>query len=727
MDAQRWQHIKQIFDKAQQRTGDAREAFLNDACGEDTTLRAEVESLLHAHDNEGPADQARDAIQTALHDEEHTAAAAGRHIGPYELIEELGYGGMGRVFRARRADGQFEQQVALKLLATGIPSPEAQARFLTERQILATLNHPNIARLLDGGVSKGGPPYFVMELVEGRPIDAYCNAHQLSVHDRLMLMLDVCSAVRYAHQHLVVHRDLKPSNILVTSRGDVKLLDFGIAKLLDPGAVHGTTVPHTRTGLLPMTPSYASPEQVRGEAITTASDIYQLGVVLYELLTGCRPYQIEDRTPSEIEQIICEEAPTRPSTAVSQREEQQTAATPMSSAQLCTTLRGDLDLMVMKALRKEPERRYDAVDQLADDIRHTLNGHPVSAHPDRWTYRAGKFVHRHRWGVGVAAVIALLIISSIAGLTLQNRQIAQERDRVRMEAMKAEHVKDFLIDLFGQSDPRASRGGAATVEEVLEGGAARLQQDLADAPEIRAEMMGAIGAVYQRLGHYDEAYPLLEQSLTTRRSLFGEQHETVATGLRDLALLERQEENYATAEALFREALAIQKTHYDDDHIGVAQTRRDLAEVLHRAGRAEDAAALYADALPVYRRVLGETHSQTADVLGALGRLRNNMGDYEAAEPLLREALQIRQHTLEANHPDIAVNQRELGACLAALHRFAEARSLLLQSYETLQDKQGADHQDTRRTLERLAALYEEWGKPDRAEAMEARLAETAP
>lgn len=727
MDAQRWEHIKQIFNEAQQRTGDARATFLDAVCGEDTTLRAELESLLHAHDNEGPVDQALDEIRTALHGEEHIAGVKGRHVGPYELIEELGYGGMGRVFRARRADGQFEQQVALKLLATGFPSAEAQTRFLAERQILATLNHPNIARLLDGGVTDTGQPYFVMEVIEGHPIDAYCNAHHLSVHDRLMLMLDVCSAVRYAHQHLVVHRDLKPSNILVTDSGVVKLLDFGIAKLLDPGAVHGATVPRTRTGLLPMTPRYASPEQVRGEAITTASDIYQLGIVLYELLTGCRPYHVANRTPSEIEKIICEEEPLRPSTAVSQMAEPKTADTPDSPAALCAMLRGDLDLIVMKALRKEPERRYDAVEQLAEDIRHTLNGRPVSAHPDRWTYRTGKFVQRHRWGVGVTAVIALLMISSIAGLTLQNRQIAQERDRVRMEAMKAEHVKDFLIDLFGQSDLQAGRAETATVEDVLEGGAARLQRDLADAPEIRAEMMSAIGAVYRRLGRYDEAHPLLEQSLSTRRSLFGEQHATVANSLRELALLERQAENYGEAEDLFREALAIQQAHYDDNHIGVAQTRRDLADVLHGAGRDEEAAALYADALPVYRRVLGETHSQTADVLGALGRLRSNMGDYGAAEPLLREALQVRQRTLEANHPDIAINQRALGDCLAALNRFAEARSLLLQSYETLRDKRGVDHQSTRHTLSRLIVLYEEWGKPNRADAMRARLADTTP
>ena len=516
MDPDRWQQVKALFEAAQKRDPAMRDAFLNKRCAGDPDLLEEVRSLLQAHEAEGPVERAMDRMNTSLH-QRPSGSFEGWRIGPYKLVDELGHGGMGRVFLAERADGQFDQEVALKLLSIAFPAPEATERFLAERQILATLRHPHIARLLDGGVTEGGQPYFVMERIEGRRIDTYCDAHQLSVRERLRLVLDVCDAVQYAHQKLVVHRDLKPANILVTEEGQVKLLDFGIAKLLDPEAMRIQTDPATRTGQHPMTPDYASPEQVRGADVTTASDVYQLGIVLYELLTGRRPYSVEDQTPSEVERIICEEEPAPPSAAVNRPDD--VSRTGSSPAELRKTLRGDLDTIVMKALRKEPDRRYDSAEQLAGDLRRFLGGHPVSAHPDRWTYRAGKFVRRHRGGVAAAAVIVLLLIGYGVTITWHSQRTQAALDRAQREAQQSEQVTDFLVGLFERAEPYQAAGPAArlgdtlTTRELLDQGAARARRELSDQPEVQATMMHTLGRIYRQRGHHDEAASLLDDAL----------------------------------------------------------------------------------------------------------------------------------------------------------------------------------------------------------------------
>jgi serine/threonine protein kinase len=431
MKAEVWQRVREILDQAIATDVSERSLYLDQACNGDSELRSEVESLLRSHDDAGsvflknPAADLKAAVATA-------AAPAhgriGRRIGAYEIVEEIGHGGMGEVYRAVRADGQFTQQVAIKLVRAGMDAPTILERFRNERQILASLDNPNIARLYDGGTTPDGIPYLVMELIEGTPIDEYCAKSRLEIPARLSLFLQICSAVQYAHQRLVIHRDIKPGNILVTAQGVPKLLDFGIAKILDRAAGTETTL------LRPMTPEYASPEQIRGESITTASDVYSLGVVFYRLLTGRSPYPEKTRSPLEFAKAICELEPERPSTVfvkalrVADDTSAATLRTAAKSVKRRRALAGDLDNIVLKALRKESDRRYASAEQMAEDIRRHLAGLTVTATPDSVTYRAGKFVRRHTLAMTATGLILVAIAGGVAA-TLREARIAAANQR----------------------------------------------------------------------------------------------------------------------------------------------------------------------------------------------------------------------------------------------------------------------------------------------------------
>ena len=461
MDPHRWSRLKELFDEACALPADERPAFLEGACGGDAAMQEEILSLFEEEDRvhsllDGVAVEA-----AGLLDE---LTKAGRQVGPYRLVRRLGVGGMGEVYLAERADGQFDQQVALKLVRSGLTSEQILARFRSERQILARLQHPNIARLLDGGLTPEGQPYFVIEYVEGEPIDTYADARALSVDERLELFAQVCRAVTYAHANLVIHRDLKPSNILVTDDGQVKLLDFGIAKVLSEDG--DAQEPLTRTGAAVMTPAYASPEQARGEPVNTSTDIYSLGVVLYELLTGLRPYEVDGRNPAEAVRVICEVEPERPSTAITEaRSRDETTGETIGQARgtdvdrLRRRLAGDLDVICLKALRKHAERRYVTADEMGEDIRRHLKAIPIQARAESLSYRAGKYVRRHRLGVLATAAVVLMLAGLVGFYTAR---LADERDRARLEAEKAEQVAAFLQGLFQVSDPSESRGETVT-------------------------------------------------------------------------------------------------------------------------------------------------------------------------------------------------------------------------------------------------------------------------
>ncbi|MCM3874007.1 MAG: protein kinase [Pyrinomonadaceae bacterium] len=443
MTPDRWQQISEVFNAAMEREPEEREVFLDQACSRDQTLRREVESLI-THDEQecGVIDNLPFEIPAQLLSDDSTEKILGSLIGQYKIIREISRGGMGAIYLAARADDQYEKQVAIKLVKRGMDTEFIVRRFLSERQILAGLDHPNIGRLFDGGVTGDGRPYFVMEYIEGLPIGEYCDAHQLDTIKRLELFRTACAAVEYAHQRHVVHRDLKPTNILVTAEGRPKLLDFGIAKLLDP-AFTGPANEHTATSERLMTPGYASPEQIRGDAITPASDIYSLGVLLYELLTGHRPYRIKSRSPEELVRLVCEEEPDRPSSVVTRVEvvsgsngassitltpESVSRARDCQPKTLRRQLNGDVDMMVLMAMRKEPERRYQTVKQFSDDIHRHLEGLPVIARKDRLSYRAGKFTHRNR-----TAIIAAALCVIVFGLAMTLSSFWFARNPVRSE------------------------------------------------------------------------------------------------------------------------------------------------------------------------------------------------------------------------------------------------------------------------------------------------------
>jgi eukaryotic-like serine/threonine-protein kinase len=518
MNSERWQQVRSIFEGALALEEDERGSYLAKSCTADSELRREVESLLHHHQRAGSGFMETPAFD--LTTGAMPVSRTGRRIGVYQIVAEIGRGGMGEVYRASRADGLYEKQVALKLVRGGFDSDFVVARFRNERQILASLDHPNIARLLDGGTTEDGVPYLVMELVEGETIDAYCRKRLLSISQRLRLFCEVCSAVHYAHQRLVIHRDLKPSNILVTHDGMPKLLDFGIAKILDPLAGGETTL------VRPMTPEYASPEQVQGEPITTASDVYSLGILLYQLLTQTSPYADAARSPHELARAILEVNPTRPSSVV---ETDPEVADGGSLSRLRRRLAGDLDTIVLKAIRKEPDRRYGSVQQLADDITRHLQQLPVAARPDSWAYRAGKFVRRHRLAVAAVGLVGVTLFGGVAA-TLREARIAHlERARAEKRFQDVRKLANSLI--FDINDavqylPGSSSANKLIVEKSLEyldslaqesGGDISLQRELATAYGKVAQVQGY--PFGQNLGDPNGALRSFRKSLAIREGV----------------------------------------------------------------------------------------------------------------------------------------------------------------------------------------------------------------
>ncbi len=713
-DAERWREVDRVFEAALDRPPGERTAFLEAACAGDPVLRHEVERLLAADAREAAfIDRPADEVLGLMVGDRGEP----QRLGPYRLLRAIGRGGMGAVYLAVRDDEQYERLVAVKILRSGLEDTELRHRFLVERQILARLEHPGIARLYDGGTTEDGRPYLVMELIEGLPVDEYCDRHRLAIDQRLALFLRICAAVQYAHQNLLVHRDLKPANILVTPQGEPKLLDFGIAKQLEPAAAADS---RTRTGLRVMTPGYASPEQVKGGAITTASDVYSLGVLLYELLAGRSPYQVEEGAPPyELERAVNEQEPEKPSMALLRPGNPSpadiAAARGSRPAALRRRLADDLDTIVLTALRKEPPRRYESVARLSSDLERHLKDLPVSARPDTLGYRTRKLVRRHRIAVAAAAVVVLLVAVLLAGLFLQGRQTARQRD-------KARYALSFLVDTFKQADPYRTQGETLTAREILDQGADRISRELAGEPDVQAAVMDAIGEVNLGLGRYDAAEPLLKRSLAIRRQTFGPESLETAESLEHLAELRNERAEWAGAESHLREALAIRRRQGGED-LAVAKTLNRLGQTLLGKGASAEVApeieALHQEALAIARRVEGPDGLTVAETFFALANLQGVLGNYAESENRFRMGLAVGQKALGEQDPRYWRDRSRLGDGLFNAGKFKEAEAVYRQCLNVQKKVLGREHPDVARTLIGLAAALHLQGRYTEAEALE--------
>ncbi len=753
MDTVRWERLWEIFEEALAKEPASLTGFLERACEGDADLRRELDSLLASHVRAGAfLEEAVGAAAAAVASGggapgQPSALREGQRLGPWEIQRPLGSGGMGAVYLAVRSDDQFRQQAALKLARVGLDDPDLIRRFRSERQILADLDHPNIARLLDGGAAEDGAPYVVMEYVDGERIDRWCDARRLGLRERLALFLRVCSAVQHAHRSLVVHRDIKPANILVTPDGTPKLLDFGIAKLLDPEGP-GAGGRETRTVARFLTPDYASPEQVRGAPITTSADVYSLGVLLYELLTGRLPFRTTSGSPADLVRIVCETAPEKPSAAVMRdgaaaSPDPQRRGEPHESLHgvpfdpiaasrargttpdgLRRELQGDLDNIILMALRKEPERRYSSVEQMSEDVLRYLERRPVAARGDSWRYRAEKFVRRNRWGVAAAAAILLLLVGLAVSMTWLSLRIADERDRAReaegratTEAVTAGRVSEFLVELFGGVDPEEARGREVTAREILDRGAVRIRTELREQPGIQARLKETIGRVYGKLGLYDEARPLLEESLRRRIGLYGEEHPEVARAQVALGSLLTTLGEYGEAERLLVAALAERRRLPGGEPDETIRSLSMLGTLRSHQGRYDEAEACYREALALARAAHGDRHEIVADALSSVGWILDHKGQYGEAEAAYREALAMQTEILTEEHPSTAGTLGLLGALLRQVSRYEESREMHLRVLELRRRVYGEEHVTVAIALNNLASLLKEMAELEGAEA----------
>jgi serine/threonine-protein kinase len=746
--------VAALFAKARRVSPSERGAFLRDHC-DDPAVREEVVSLLAARDeapgffgemaNRVVAPMVSDAgLENGDEGGPDGPNLSGTWIGPYRLVEEIGLGGMGVVYRAERAESEFEQTVAVKLLQRRLHTDDAEQRFRAERQVLARLDHPGVAQLLDGGVTQEGRPYLVMEYVEGRPITEYAEERDLGLESRLDLLVQVLEAVRAAHRQLVVHRDLKPSNVLVTDTENgpqLKLLDFGIAKLLDDSMP--VTRPQTRTGQQLMTPTYAAPEQVTGDEITVATDVYQLGMLAYELLAGRRPFDLSEKSRSESERIVLEKDPPPPS----ERGQSRSAA-----------LRGDLDTILMNALRKDPERRYSSVEALRADLRRYRANEPIEARPATMGYRARKFVGRHRWGVGVALAFALLIVGAGTLLVHQRNRAHRSAEQARENAEAARQVSMLLVDLFETADPYGT-ADTLTARTLLRRGERRLEQ-LQGQPALRARLLDGIGRAYRGLGEYAMADSLHEsalrlrrqvhdapnpevaaslfhlgrvqqdrerhatagslhaQALSMRRRLYEAPHPEIARSLHHLAIAKRKQEAVEAADSLFRAALAMKRAVYEGPHAAIATTLNDLGLTLNAQDEYAAADSVYREALSIRRQVLGPRHPSTAATLNDLGLTLKDQGKYSAADSIFRKALLIKREALGPEHPATGVTLFNIAALKKETGALAAADSIFQETLSIEREALGPNDLSTARTLGELADVQEERGQFASAEAL---------
>jgi eukaryotic-like serine/threonine-protein kinase len=642
-------------------------------------------------------------------------------IGPYRLLQPLGEGGMGTVWLAEQTR-PIRRQVALKIIKAGMDTAQVVARFEAERQALALMEHPAIARVFDAGATPQGRPYFAMEYVHGESITAYCARQKVPLGDRLGLFLQVCDGVQHAHQRGVIHRDLKPSNILVAVQDDhpvPKIIDFGVAKAITRSLTDRTL--QTELGSIIGTPEYMSPEQAEmsGLDVDTRTDVYALGAILYELLTGTPVFEalaLHGKSLEEIRRTIREVDPPRPSTRATTRvrtSREHGGVLPAASA-----LKGDLDWIVMKALEKDRTRRYGSASDIAADVRRHLNDQPVLAGPPSTTYRLRKFARRHRLGVTTGAALAVLLVAFVGSLAVQARRIAQERDRANREAAMASQVSDFLVGLFRVSDPSEARGNSLTARELLDKGAVQIDQSLRAQPDVQARLQLTIGTVYTSLGLYASAEPMLRRAIETLRRTGGGESAPTLAAEHDLADLYWYQERYSDAEALYEHVVAGRIRILGLEHRDSLKAKFDLASVYLQQKRWDAFDPLASDTLRAQQRVLGETDPDTISSMNNLASSYYSRRRYGDALPIALRVLSLRTTVLGPEHPLTYTATHNVATNYDWLERPAEAEAMYLKALAGRKRVLGVQHPLAAQTVNELARMHIRHGRYREAEAL---------